>query len=52
MMDHFWLKFILFIAGYGLLIFLFNKGMRKFQMIFSFLCFFPINETFTSFKRM
>ncbi|MGF3104436.1 DUF4181 domain-containing protein [Rossellomorea sp. DUT-2] len=29
MMDPFWLKFILFIAGYALLIFLFNKGMRK-----------------------
>ncbi|MGM0852488.1 MAG: DUF4181 domain-containing protein [Bacillota bacterium] len=28
-MDQFWLRFFLFIASYGLLIFLFNKGMRK-----------------------
>jgi cytochrome bd-type quinol oxidase subunit 2 len=29
MMDQLWLKFILFIVSYALLIFLFNKGMRK-----------------------
>ncbi|RBP06204.1 DUF4181 domain-containing protein [Rossellomorea aquimaris] len=28
-MDQFWLKAFLFIASYALLIFLFNKGMRK-----------------------
>jgi formate hydrogenlyase subunit 3/multisubunit Na+/H+ antiporter MnhD subunit len=28
-MDSLWLKFILFITSYALLIFLFNKGMRK-----------------------
>lgn len=28
-MDSVWLKFILFITSYALLIFLFNKGMRK-----------------------
>jgi|GEM_PF-4072291 hypothetical protein len=53
-MDALWLKFILFITSYALLIFLFNKGMSKWfkvkkKKLFSY---HHLNETFTGFIRM